>query len=67
MGPWKVAQNAARSSDGTAQLTMLPASDHVSRQESRDRQARRPQDWSPAEKFEAVLQAGRLSEEELGA
>lgn len=29
-------------------------------------QARRPQDWSPAEKLEAVLQTGRLSEEELG-
>jgi transposase-like protein len=29
-------------------------------------QARRPQDWRPAEKLEAVVQTGRLSEEELG-
>ena len=36
------------------------------KQGGRGSQPRRPQDWSPAEKFEAVLQAGRLSEEELG-
>ncbi len=29
-------------------------------------ETRRPQDWSPAEKLEAVLQAARLSDEELG-
>ncbi len=28
--------------------------------------ARRPQDWSPAEKLEAVLHASRLDEDELG-
>lgn len=34
---------------------------------SGERAQRRPQDWSAAEKLEAVLQASSLSEEDLGA
>jgi len=28
---------------------------------------KRPQDWTPQERFEALLEASRLSEDELGA
>ena len=37
-----------------------------SKRGSRASQPRRPQDWSAAEKLDAVLKAGRLSDEELG-
>lgn len=41
-------------------------SDGKKRQETTHK-ARRPQDWSPQERLEAVAQAATLSEEELGA
>ena len=52
--------------DWVNKSTRSAASMSKRKQRRRASQPRRPQDWSPAEKLEAVLQAGRLSDEELG-